>query len=158
MLGVFRQTLSDWVGAGRFRRQKIFCPTEGGGVPGFEPADFGLADSVKFLEGQGASAAVGGQIGRESGDALEEVFGSGIEIEDHRFLRLSAARRGFGKGAPGGRLFILGHKNAACGFRISLQGPPRKALSRGHGGVWRVFAPWRYNDPLGLGRKVSEPF
>jgi hypothetical protein len=32
---------------------------------GFEPADFGLADSVKFLEGQGASAAVGGKIGRE---------------------------------------------------------------------------------------------
>jgi hypothetical protein len=26
----------------------------GQGVPGFEGADFGLADSVKFLEGQGA--------------------------------------------------------------------------------------------------------
>ena len=70
----------------------------GQGVPGFEPADFGLAESVKFLEGQGASAAVGGEIGRESGDALEEVLGSGTEIEDHRFLRLSAAR--LGEGAP----------------------------------------------------------
>jgi hypothetical protein len=29
----------------------------GQGVPGFEGADFGLADSVKFLEGEGASAA-----------------------------------------------------------------------------------------------------
>jgi hypothetical protein len=48
---------------------------------------------VKFLEGEGASAAVGGEIGRERGEALKEVFGSGIEIEDHRFLRLSAARR-----------------------------------------------------------------
>jgi hypothetical protein len=34
----------------------------GQGVPGFEGADFGPADSVKFLEGQGASAAVGGEI------------------------------------------------------------------------------------------------
>ena len=33
----------------------------GQGVTGFEGADFGLADSVKFLEGQGASAAVGGE-------------------------------------------------------------------------------------------------
>jgi hypothetical protein len=44
------------------------------GVPGFEGADFGLADSVKFLEGQGASAAVGGEIGRERGDAFKEVL------------------------------------------------------------------------------------
>jgi|HubBroStandDraft_6_1064221.scaffolds.fasta_scaffold511483_2 hypothetical protein len=44
----------------------------GKGVTGFEPADFGLAVSVKFLEGQGASAA----IGRERGDALEEVSGA----------------------------------------------------------------------------------
>ena len=63
----------------------------GQGVTGFEAADFGLADSVKFLEGEGASAAVGGEIGRERGDALEEVLGSGTEIEDHRFLWLSAA-------------------------------------------------------------------
>jgi hypothetical protein len=26
---------------------------------------------------------VGGEIGRERGDALEEVLGSGTEIEDH---------------------------------------------------------------------------
>jgi hypothetical protein len=58
-----------------------------------------LADSVKFLEGQGASVC--GEIGRERGDTLEEVLGSGTEIEDHRFLRLSAARRRLGKGAPG---------------------------------------------------------
>ena len=32
----------------------------GKGVTGFEPADFGLAVSVKFLEGQGASAAMCG--------------------------------------------------------------------------------------------------
>jgi len=44
----------------------------GKGITGFEPADFGLAVSVKFLEGQGASAA----IGRERGDALEEVSGA----------------------------------------------------------------------------------
>jgi hypothetical protein len=31
----------------------------GRGVTGLEPADFGLADSVEFLERQGASAAVG---------------------------------------------------------------------------------------------------
>jgi hypothetical protein len=37
---------------------------------------------VKFLEGQGC---VGGEIGRESGDALEEVLGSGLEIADHRY-------------------------------------------------------------------------
>jgi hypothetical protein len=41
---------------------------------------------VKFLEGEGVSAAVGGEIGRERGDALEEVLGSGTEIEDHRLL------------------------------------------------------------------------
>ena len=59
-----------------------------------------MADSVKFLEGQGASAAVGGEIGRESGDALEEVLGADLEIEGHRFLWLSAARRWLGKGVP----------------------------------------------------------
>jgi hypothetical protein len=57
---------------------------------------------VKFLEGEGASAAACGEIGRERGDALEEVLGSGTGIEDHRFLRLSVARRRrLGKGAPG---------------------------------------------------------
>jgi hypothetical protein len=30
---------------------------------------------------------VGGEIGRERGDALEEVLCSGTEIEDHRLLR-----------------------------------------------------------------------
>jgi hypothetical protein len=35
---------------------------------------------VKFLEG------MGGEIGRERGDALEEILCSGTEIEDHRFL------------------------------------------------------------------------
>jgi hypothetical protein len=34
----------------------------------------------------------GGEIGRERGDALEEVLGAGSEIEDHRLLGLSAAR------------------------------------------------------------------
>jgi hypothetical protein len=58
----------------------------GQGVTGFEGADFGFADSVKLLEGQSASAAVGGEIGRESGDALEEVLCSGSEIEGHRLL------------------------------------------------------------------------
>ena len=81
----------------------------GKGVTGFEGADFGQADSVKFLEGEGAGAAVGGEIGRERGDALEEVLCSGPEIEGHRLLRLSAARRRLGKGAPGSGLFrILG--------------------------------------------------
>src|SRR5271166_6962125 len=79
------------------------------GVPGFEPSYFGLPESVKFLEGQGASAAVGGEIGRESGDALEEVLGASTKIEDHRFLRLSASR--LGEGAPGSGLFrVLGIK------------------------------------------------
>ena len=66
---------------------------------------------MKFLEGEGASAAVGGEIGREGADALKKkVLGSGAEIEDHRFLRLSAARWRLGKGAPGSGLFrILGH-------------------------------------------------
>jgi hypothetical protein len=60
----------------------------GQGVSGFEPANLGLADSVKFLEGEGASAAVCGEIGRERGDAFKEkeVLCSGTEIEDHRFL------------------------------------------------------------------------
>jgi hypothetical protein len=31
----------------------------GQGVPGFEGADFGLADSVKFLEGEGAECGHG---------------------------------------------------------------------------------------------------
>lgn len=31
------------------------------------------------------SAAVGGEVGRESGDAFEEVLGADLEIEDHRF-------------------------------------------------------------------------
>ena len=76
----------------------------GRGVTGFEPADFGLADSVEFLERQGASAAVGGEIGRERGDAFEEGLGAGIEIEYHRVpLCLRATR--FGKGEPGSGLF-----------------------------------------------------
>src|SRR5271165_1815359 len=82
------------------------------------------------------------------------------KIEDHRFFRLSAARL---EGAPGSGLFrVLGHKNAACRFRIfariwtSL--PPRKALSRGHGGVWRVFAPWRCHDPQELPPAVCGRF
>jgi hypothetical protein len=77
----------------------------GHGVTGFEGADFGLADSVKFLEGKGASAAAGGEIGRERGDALKEVLGSVTEIEDHRFLRSGASR--LGKGAPGSGLFRI---------------------------------------------------
>ena len=60
----------------------------------------GLADSVKFLEGEGAGAAVGGEIGRERGDAFEEVLGADLEIEGHRFLWLSAARAGLGQGVP----------------------------------------------------------
>lgn len=36
---------------------------------------------MKFLDGEGASAAVGGKVGRESGDAFEEVLGAGLEIE-----------------------------------------------------------------------------
>jgi hypothetical protein len=36
----------------------------------------------------------------ERGDALEEVLGSGLEIEGHRFLWLSAARARLGKGVP----------------------------------------------------------
>jgi hypothetical protein len=85
------------------------CELDGGkGVTGFEPSYFGLAESVQFLEGQVPSAAVCGEIGRESGDALEEVLGSDTEIEDHRFLRLSAAR--LGEGAPGsGLVRILRH-------------------------------------------------
>ena len=74
----------------------------GKGVTGFEGADFGLADSVKFLEGDGA---VGGEIGRERGNAFEEVLGADLEIEDHWLLWLRAAR--FGKGAPGSGLFRI---------------------------------------------------
>jgi hypothetical protein len=69
----------------------------GQGVTGFEGADFGLADSVQLLEGQGGCAARSAERGV---DALEEILGSGTEIEDHRFLWLSAARRRLGKGAP----------------------------------------------------------
>jgi hypothetical protein len=58
----------------------------GKGVPGFEGADFGQTDSVKFLEGDCASAAACGEIGRERGDAFEEVLCSGTEIDDHWFL------------------------------------------------------------------------
>jgi hypothetical protein len=77
----------------------------GQGVPGFEGADFGQADSVKFLEGEGARAAVCGEIGRERGDAFEEVLCSGTEIEGRRLLRLSAVRfRRLGKGVPKRRI------------------------------------------------------
>jgi hypothetical protein len=55
---------------------------------------------VKFLEGEGAGAAMGGEIGRERGDALEEVLCSGTEIEGHRLLGLSAASGRLGKGVP----------------------------------------------------------
>jgi hypothetical protein len=37
-----------------------------------------LADSAEFLERQPASAAVGGKIGRERGDAFEEGLGAGL--------------------------------------------------------------------------------
>jgi hypothetical protein len=57
----------------------------------------GLADSVKFLEARVPSAAVGGEIGRERGDGLEEVLGSGTEIEGYRLHRLSATRRRLGR-------------------------------------------------------------
>jgi hypothetical protein len=80
------------------------------GVTGFEGAGLRLADSVKFLEGQGASAAVGGEISIERGDALEEVC-SGTKIEDLRFLLLPT-RRPLGKGAPGSGLVSV-HKKAA---------------------------------------------
>ena len=40
---------------------------------------------------------MGGEIGRERGDAFEEVLCSGTEIEGHRLLGLSAARGQFGK-------------------------------------------------------------
>jgi hypothetical protein len=61
------------------------------GVPGFEGADFGQADSVKFWRARGAAAS--GEIGRERGDALEEILCSGTEIEGgDQLLRLSAAR------------------------------------------------------------------
>ena len=33
------------------------------GVLGFESADLGLADAAQFLQGQSASASVGGEIG-----------------------------------------------------------------------------------------------
>ena len=39
---------------------------------------------MKFLESEGASAAACGEIGRERGDALEEILCSGTEIEGHR--------------------------------------------------------------------------
>jgi hypothetical protein len=67
-----------------------------------------------------------GRVRRESGDALEEVLGSGTEIEDHRFLRLSAARRRWlGKGAPGSGLFrILGHKKMGVALFGFCSGHP----------------------------------
>jgi hypothetical protein len=45
-----------------------------------------------------------GEIGRERGDALEEVLGSGTEIEGHRLFRLSAAR---GRRLGGGLFSVL---------------------------------------------------
>ena len=35
----------------------------GRGVPGFESADLGVADSAQFLQGQSAGASVGGKVG-----------------------------------------------------------------------------------------------
>ena len=61
----------------------------GQGIHGFEPANLGLADSVKFLEGEGA--AVGGEVGRESGDAFEEVLGADLEIEGYRRRAMNLA-------------------------------------------------------------------
>lgn len=92
--------MTNWVLKSRKVARALFSWTNTGegeldggkGVPGFEGADFGQADSVKFLEGEGASAAAGGEIGRERGDAFKEVLCSGTEIEGHRLLRLSAAR------------------------------------------------------------------
>ena len=74
----------------------------GQGVTGFEGADFGLADSVKFLEGEGAGAAVGGEIGKARQEAGCSAF----------FIRFSGFRQDLDKSAD-----------------------PRKALSRGQGGV-----------------------
>src|SRR5262244_2639566 len=50
-------------------------------VPGFESADLGLADSAQFFQGQSAGASVGGEVGRERGDALQESLGAGVEVE-----------------------------------------------------------------------------
>jgi hypothetical protein len=88
---------------------------------------------VKFLEGEGACAAVGGEIGRERGDASEEVLGAGLEIEGNRFLRLSAARRRrLGKVAPGIGLFrILGHKKDGVAVFGFCSGHPLERLFLG---------------------------
>jgi hypothetical protein len=67
----------------------------GQGIPGFEPANLGLADSVKRARVRvrpwAARSAERGVM------RLKEVLGASTEIEDHRFLRLSAARRRLGK-------------------------------------------------------------
>jgi hypothetical protein len=124
----------------------------GKGIPGFEPANLGLADSVKFLEGEGAGAAVGGEVGRERGDAFEEVLGADLEIEGHRFLWLSAARARLGQGAP--RIWqFRSHKKSGCGpSRPSSKRPfdERTALFGGVCGFGGVMIPLG-----GVGRFLS---
>jgi hypothetical protein len=75
----------------------------------FESADLGLADSAEFLQGQSASVAVGGKIGRERGDAIQEGLGAGIQIE----FRV-AGSTWFAEGPPGiGNCSFIGHNDAA---------------------------------------------
>jgi hypothetical protein len=76
------------------------------------------------MNASGSSACGRGRrIGRESGEALEEVLGSGIEINDHPFLRLRAARRRLGKGSPGSRLFQNGLSSSQkVGVLFPLEG------------------------------------
>jgi hypothetical protein len=78
---------------------------------------------VKFLEGEGACAAVGGEIGRERGDASEEVLGSGSEIAAY-IKRTSVKYSGlyfFFKEAPNWLQLIdgrSGQMNARAGLAL----------------------------------------
>ena len=88
---------------------------------------------MEFLERQGASAAVGGEIGRERGDAFEEGLGAGVEIEwrllllglSGRFDKMRARNRVVRVSAWAGRVLlkrlILGATEASGGL-LSLGG------------------------------------
>jgi hypothetical protein len=54
------------------------------------------------LKRQGASAAVGREIGREWSDAIQEGLGAGVEIEQ----RVSGSSWWFGEGPPGIGLLV----------------------------------------------------
>jgi len=112
------------------------CELDGGkGVTGFEGADFGQADSVKFLEGEGAGAPRAARSAERGVMRLRKSWARAPKSRTTGYSKLSAARRRLGKGAPGSGLFRVLHSVFGFCQDLDKSAAPRKALSRGHVGV-----------------------